>query len=104
MIGSPPRAPRTGGPPAGDTDARAIVYPDQPTRRVPVYSADYADRLSRMLREDRERLVNKYTLKLATAHHAIRIALLSLEHGNVERAVRELRRGGAPGTNDEQET
>lgn len=75
-----------------------------PPRREPVYSAEYIDAAVRRAEARHERVAARYSLRVATAHHAIRMALMALEHGNVERAVRELRKGGALSTKELQET
>lgn len=65
------------------------------SRRLPTYSEEFVDRITQRHRAETRRLVESYSMRVATAHHAIHLALAALEHGDVDRAVRELRRGGA---------
>lgn len=76
------------------------VTPDRPSRREPLYSAEYVEGAERRAQERYEAMANRYSLQVATARYAISMALAALGHGDVDRAVRELRRGGVCGVEE----
>ena len=79
-----------------DTALHAVrIDPDHPTRRTPVWSDEYVRQMRRQMEERHEEQVRRYSERLAVANGAVRMALMALEHGDVARAERELRRAGA---------